>query len=137
MSTGGTPFYKRNFVLGVVNGSLINVGMAFLDPFTVLPVFIMKLGGSAAVIGLVSALPGLGWFLPQFATSRLAGTRRRLMNIYRISSVPRILGFGATAAVVFYGDLSRPALYMTVFIAALFFAYVPAGVAAVPLLEVV
>ena len=137
MSTEGSPYYKRNFALGVINGSLINVGMAFLDPFTVLPVFIMKLGGSAALVGLVSALPGLGWFLPQVVTSRFAETRRYLMNMFRLSTIPRILGFTATAAVVIHGDISRPAVLMTVFVIALLFAYVSAGVAAVPLLEVV
>jgi MFS family permease len=137
MKTEKNRFYKRNFVLGVINGSLINVGMAFLDPFTVLPVFIMKLGGSAALVGLVSALPGLGWFLPQVVTSRFAETRRYLMNMFRISTIPRVLGFAATAAIVFYGDISQPVFFMTAFVLALLFAYVFAGVAAVPLLEVV
>ncbi|UCH84733.1 MAG: MFS transporter, partial [Candidatus Latescibacterota bacterium] len=69
--------------------------------------------------------------------SRLAATRRYLINIFRVSSIPRILGFAATAAIVIYGDLSRPGLLMTAFIVALIFAYVSAGVAAVPLLEIV
>ena len=81
MAQTDSPHFKRNFALGVVNGALVNVGMAFLDPFTVLPVFIAKLGGSAALIGFVSALHGVGWFLPQLIASSLVATRRYVMNL--------------------------------------------------------
>ncbi|UCG52167.1 MAG: MFS transporter [Candidatus Latescibacterota bacterium] len=130
-------YYKRNFLLGVVNGSLINVGMAFLDPFTVLPVFILKLGGSAVTVGLVSALHGVGWFLPQVLGSRLAETRRYLMNLYRLTSIPRVLGFVGIAVIVFSVDVSNKTTFLTAFIFAIFFAYFAGGLAGVPMLEIV
>ena len=64
MAADGNEYYRRNFTLGVINGALINFGLAFFDPATVLPVFVSRLGGSAAMIGLVSAIHGVGWFLP-------------------------------------------------------------------------
>jgi MFS family permease len=130
-------FYRRNFVLGVINGSLINVGMAFLDPFTVLPVFIIKLGGSAVMVGLVSALHGVGWFLPQVLASRLAETRRYLMNLYRLASIPRVLGFIGIAVIVFSVDVSHKTTFLTGFIFAILFAYLAGGLAGVPMLEIV
>ena len=36
---------RRNQTLGIINGMLVNLGNAFVDPFTVLPVFITTLGG--------------------------------------------------------------------------------------------
>ncbi len=137
MANQQPPYYRRNFVLGVVTGTLINVGMAFLDPFTVLPVFIMKLGGSAVLVGLVSSLHAVGWFLPQVFASRLAETRGYLMNLYRLASIPRIIGFGAIAAVAFVVDVDNPAVFLTIFLGAIFFAYLAGGLAAVPMLEIV
>jgi MFS family permease len=137
MANGHTPYYKRNFILGVVTGTLINVGMAFLDPFTVLPVFIIKLGGSAVLVGLVSALHGVGWYLPQVFASRLAETRGYLMNLYRLASIPRVIGFSAIAAIAFVVDAANPSFFLTVFLLSVFFAYLAGGLAAVPMLEIV
>jgi MFS family permease len=137
MANMKTPYFRRNFILGVVTGTLVNVGMAFLDPFTVLPVFVMKLGGSAVLVGLVSALHGVGWFLPQILTSRLAETRGYLMNLYRLASIFRIIGFGAIVVIAFVVDVHNPAVFLAIFFAAIFFAYLSGGFAAIPMLEIV
>ncbi len=137
MATEKTPYFKRNFVLGVVNGALVNLGMAFLDPFTVIPVFIMKLGGSAALVGFVSALHGVGWFLPQVFVSRFAETRPYMMGLYRLVSVPRVIGFLSIAGIALTLDATNAGRFLTVFICAILFTYLLGGLAAVPLLEIV
>ena len=72
---------KRNQTLGVMNGMLVNLGNTFVDPFTVLPVFITTFGGSSVLVGLVSAAFTAGWFLPQVFVSSLVQARRRVLPI--------------------------------------------------------
>jgi MFS family permease len=129
-------YFGRNFTLGIVTGAFVNLGMAFVDPVTVLPVFISKLGGSAALVGLVSALHGVGWFLPQIFTSRMAETRRYVMGMYRAVAVLRFVSMVAVVAGVFYIDASNLSLFLAVFIAAFLLANLAGGLAAVPFLEV-
>jgi len=46
------------------------IGMAFFGPGTVVPSFLTRLGASATVIGLLSALQRAGWLLPQLVAAR-------------------------------------------------------------------
>ncbi|MDH3215515.1 MAG: MFS transporter, partial [Candidatus Krumholzibacteria bacterium] len=129
-------YFRRNFILGVVTGALINVGMAFLDPVTVLPVFVSRLGGSAAVIGFVSALHGVGWFLPQIFASRLAETRSRLINLYRTVTLIRVLAFAAVVCTVFLLDTENASVMLPVFVLMLLVAHLAGGFSAIPFLEI-
>ena len=130
-------FYKRNFTLGIITGTFINIGMAFIDPFTVMPVFIYKLGGSAALVGLVAALHGVGWFLPQLFASRLVETRRYVMGMFRALAVGRILALAAMVFAVFWIDASQFGTLVAAFVGLLFLAHLLGGIAAVPILEII
>ncbi len=136
MESNKTEYYKRNFILGVGNGVLVNLGMAFVDPFTVLPVFILRLGGSSFLVGLVSALYGAGWFLPQVFVSRIVEARFRLLSIYRDMAVLRVVTwFGATLT-VFYIEPVHATLFLSLFIGCLLLTMLGAGIAAIPFLEI-
>lgn len=128
--------FKRNFILGVATGAFVNLGMAFLDPVTVLPVFVAKLGGSSVLIGLVSALHGVGWFLPQIFASRLAETRRRLIYMYRAAAVARIVCLVGAAYAVFRITAENMHLALGAFVVLLFTAHLLGGVSAIPFLEI-
>ncbi|MEE9271142.1 MAG: MFS transporter [Candidatus Krumholzibacteria bacterium] len=136
MTAPRSRYFRRNFTLGVITGALINLGMAFLDPFIVLPLFISKLGGSATLIGLVSALHGVGWFFPQVFASRLAETRRFLMPMYRGISLFRILSLAGAALIVLTVDPEHTGLFLTGFLGLLFLAHLAGGFSAIPFLEV-
>ena len=115
---------------------MMNLGMAFLDPLTVLPVFITKLGGSAALVGLVSALHGVGWFLPQVLASRLAETRSHVIHQYRIAAGLRVLALTAVVVSVFVLDVSNLPLFLGAFITSMLVAHMAGGMSAVPFLEI-
>ena len=136
MESNQTDYFKRNFTLGVANGLLVNFGMAFMDPFTVLPVFISRLGGSSVLIGFVSALYGAGWFFPQVFVSRIAETRSRLLGIYRQAALVRILTWAGVVLTFFVVDPSKPVLFLTLFVGCLLLTNIGAGVAAIPFLEI-
>ncbi|HID08545.1 MAG TPA: hypothetical protein EYP10_15525, partial [Armatimonadetes bacterium] len=57
--------WRRTFILGVLNGVLFRVGMAFTFPSTVLATFVMRLTGSEFAAGILGTIDGAGWFLPQ------------------------------------------------------------------------
>jgi len=128
--------FRRNFVLGILNGTLVNFGLAFVDPFTVIPVFIMHAGGSHVLVGLAAAVYGAGWFLPQVFVARYAESRWRVLNIYRVTSVFRVVAWGCVVAVVFLVDPRNTNLFVWLVITFMFANTVCAGIAGVPFLEV-
>ena len=127
---------KYNYTLGILNGTLVNFGLAFIDPFTILPVFITRLGGSSFLVGLTTAVYSAGWFLPQVFVSRYAEARSFVLNIYRLMSVFRIAAWVCVVFVVFTVDTSSPNLFIWIVIICLFINTFCAGIAGVPFLEV-
>lgn len=57
---------RRNYLLGVVNGAFTQLGMNLTQPGLVLSVLVRTLGGSNALVGLLSAIRFGAWYLPQF-----------------------------------------------------------------------
>lgn len=119
-----------------MNGMLVNVGNAFVDPFTVLPVFITTFGGSSVLVGLVTAAFTAGWFLPQFFVAGVAQTRRRVLPIYGAASVLRLFGFIGAGVSVFVVDPVHRAVVLACVIGGIALNALGAGVAGVPFLEI-
>jgi MFS family permease len=136
MNESPPPHFRRNFLLGVLNGTLVNFGLAFIDPFTVIPVFITRAGGSSLLVGLAAAVYGAGWFLPQVFVARYAQSRWRVLGIYRLMTVFRVLSWACVAAVVFLVDPAATRLFVWLVIVFMFAGTVGAGVAGVPFLEI-
>lgn len=119
-----------------MNGMLVNLGNAFVDPFTVLPVFIATLGGSGIVVGFISAAFTAGWFLPQVFVASIAQSRRKVLPIYTASSVFRFVGFFGAGVSVYLIGPEHPRLLMLSVIAGLSVNALAAGVAGIPFLEI-
>ena len=132
----GNRTSRRNSTLGILNGMLVNLGNAFVDPFTVLPVFITTFGGSTVLVGFVSAAFFAGWFLPQIFVANVAQARRRVLPIYAASAAFRFVGFAGAGASVFLIDPSQRSLILFCVCAGLTLNALAAGVAAVPFLEI-
>lgn len=130
------PASRRNRTLGIMNGMLVNVGNAFVDPFTVLPVFIVTLGGSGVVVGFISAAFTAGWFLPQVFVASIAQSRRKVLPIYTASAVFRFVGFFGAGLSVYLIGPDHPRLLMLTVIAGLSVNALAAGVAGIPFLEI-
>jgi MFS family permease len=119
-----------------MNGMLVNLGNAFVDPFTVLPVFITTFGGSSVLVGVVTAAFTALWFLPQVVVAGMAQTRRRVLPIYSASAVFRFIGFVGAGASIFWIDPSHRGLVLACVIGGLALNAFAAGVAGVPFLEI-
>jgi MFS family permease len=130
------PHYRRNFLLGVINGSLVNFGLAFVDPFTVLPVFVTRLGGSNVDIGIIASVFAAFWFLPQVFVGRVAQARTHVLPIYSWMALVRALGYAGAAASVFLIDIAHPEVIIAALVIFLSLSTLSAGIAGVPFLEV-
>ncbi|MCX7642560.1 MAG: hypothetical protein N2116_01950, partial [Armatimonadetes bacterium] len=74
--------WKRNFWLGVINGIHFKVGITFSHPSTVLAVFLTKLTGSEFYAGVLTAVAGLGWFLPPIFVAGWVESLPRKLPLY-------------------------------------------------------
>lgn len=130
------PHYRWNFTLGILNGALVNFALAFIDPYTVLPVFITRMGGSDVIVGLASALYSAGWFLPQFFVARYVESQPFSLPIYRHMSGIRIMALGAIVASVYVLGTSHPTRLLFLVVSCFAISTLAAGVTGVPFLEV-
>lgn len=94
--------WKRNFWLGVINGILFKVGITFSHPSTVLAVFLTKLTGSEFYAGVLTAVAGLGWFLPPIFVAGWVESLPRKLPLYTHMAFGRALGWLWMIAVVIY-----------------------------------
>ena len=82
-------FFRRNELAILWQGVLFMAGLAFIDPNTVIPVFVATMSGSLAMAGLVSASRVIPSTLAQFFVGIRAGS---------IKDVPRYLIVAMLAA---------------------------------------
>lgn len=68
---------SHNRIAFISDGTFFNLGSAFLDANTILPTFISTLTGSSLLIGLVSTIRSLGYFLPQVVVAGHIGRLKR------------------------------------------------------------
>jgi hypothetical protein len=84
---------RQAYRLGVANGVLFNIGMAFVDPATVVPNFIARISGSDLVVGLFSAIASGGWFLPQLLGAGWVQSRPYKRPMYIATTATRTVGW--------------------------------------------
>ncbi|HDD62247.1 MAG TPA: hypothetical protein ENF22_06965, partial [Chloroflexi bacterium] len=71
--------FKRNFFANLMDACFWFFGDSFAAAYTIMPVFVSTLTDSPILIGLIPALDGAGWFLPQLFLARtLEGRNRRM-----------------------------------------------------------
>jgi len=107
---------RRNYRLGVWNGIFFNVGETFIDPATVLALFVSRLTTQSWLVGLAASAWEMGWYLPQVLTIHFLEQRRRRLPLYRAMAALRFVGlFIALAGILAFGD-RRPDLTLGVFL---------------------
>ncbi|KEF35150.1 MFS transporter [Deinococcus sp. RL] len=130
-----TP-WTPNERLGLLNGWLVSVGDGFLSVSVVVAGFAARLGAPNFVIGLLPAIAGGGWMLPQLLVAARVRSLPYKLPVYRSAALVRLLTY--LAMVVVAATLAdRPALCLTLFIGAMLVNALASGVAGLPFLEVV
>jgi len=69
--------YRWNFTANLMDWTLFWMGMGFISVNTVLPAFIRHFTSSNFLIGFISSLGDLGWFLPQILVANFTQKLRR------------------------------------------------------------
>ena len=83
--------FKRNFFANVMDAAFWYFGDSFAAAYTIMPVFVNTLTDSPILIGLIPALNGAGWFLPQLFLARtLEGKNRRMPMVRFLGIFDRI-----------------------------------------------
>jgi MFS family permease len=83
--------FKRNFFANIMDAGFWFFGDSFVAAYTILPVFMSTLTDSPILIGLIPALEGAGWFLPQlFLAKHLEGKNRRLPLVLKLGIFDRL-----------------------------------------------
>jgi predicted MFS family arabinose efflux permease len=94
------PYLKRNFFLGMANGSLYMLAETLVDASLVLTWFLARLAAPNILIGLVVPLRDAGWFLPQLFVAPYLGRLRYKMPTYASAALIRGMAWMAMAVVV-------------------------------------
>ena len=79
--------FKRNFFANLMDACFWFFGDSFAAAYTIMPVFISTLTDSPILIGLIPALDGAGWFLPQLFLARTLEGKDRRMPIVRVLGI--------------------------------------------------
>ncbi|MDV6374735.1 MFS transporter [Deinococcus arenicola] len=132
----GWRSWNRNEQLGILNGWGVFVGDGFLNVTVVVAGFAARLGAPNWVIGLLPAIAGGGWMLPQLlVAARVRGLPHKL-PVYRSAASVRTLSYLSMALIAaFLAD--QPTLCLTLFVLAMLLNSLASGVAGLPFLEVV
>ena len=82
---------KRNFFANILDAGFWFFGDSFVAAYTILPVFMSTLTDSPILIGMIPALEGAGWFLPQLFLARyLENKSRRLPLVLKLGVFDRL-----------------------------------------------
>jgi len=127
MNNQETQLSVRNFALGISNGAIMWLAIAFLDPETVLPAFAMEAGkGNILWVGILVAVINCGWFWPQAFLPSILATKSRYLPYYRLSALLRVIARFATWAAIILLAARAPIVLLSV-VAILLLIYTSAG----------
>lgn len=128
--------HRRNFILGVINGTMFRIGDVFVDTQMVLTWFLAQLGASNLLIGLVSPVRFGGSFLLQMWAAGYIERQPYKLPLYRTIAIFRcfvLLALAALVATVQPGSVWLIAAFFALFI--LF--SLSAGLTTLPFMDVV
>ena len=98
------PLHRRNYILGIVNGILVEVGNRLGDAQTVLPLLLLHLTGMTWTVGMVQAIILLVPAVPAILGSRWVDTAEHKLPIFKLFSVIRFSALSGMAAAVLLGS---------------------------------
>src|SRR6185503_11350651 len=91
---------KYNVTVGLSDGGFFGIAIGFASFSTILPLFVASMTDSATLIGLVPAIHGAGWLLPQLFTANHTARLRRYKRTVLMTTIHErvpFLGFAIVA----------------------------------------
>jgi MFS family permease len=129
--------FRRNYLLGLLNGAFYRLGDTLVDPSVVTAWFVGELTTSPFLLGLLMPIYKGGWFLLQLPTSHYIQRRSKHMPTYIVAATVRILSWFALALAVLLLAGRDPQLLLWFFFLFWTLASLASGVGGVPLLSII
>ncbi len=92
---------RHNVIFNLLDGGFFGLAMGFVSFSTILPLFVASMTNSATLIGLVPAIHGTGWLLPQLFTASHTARLRRYKRTVVLMTIHERVPFLALAGVAF------------------------------------
>jgi MFS family permease len=123
---------KFNFMIGMVDGGLYGLGIGFGSFIAVLPLFVSQMTHSALLIGLIPAIHGASWQLPQLLTAGWVSRAKRLKPLMLAATIHERVPYLGLAAVAFFLARLQPSIALTITFLLIIWQGLGAGFAANP-----
>ncbi len=108
---------KYNLLVNLVDGGMFGLGWGFGSMGTMLPLFVSRLTNSALIIGLIPALHGVAWQLPQlFLANKIARLRRYRPLVMLLTLHERVPFIGLALVAFFVAVLGPTAALVLTFL---------------------
>jgi len=128
---------KRNYLLGIANGALWQIGFGFINPSLVLAAFVYERTGSNTLVGLLAALSAAGAFWPQLYMSRLIEHRSRKKPFYVFMAGVRVSMLSAMVAAMWLAGRHESSWLLALFFCAFFALRTADGCGTMPFFDIV
>jgi MFS family permease len=119
---------RKNFILGVCHESAWGLSFGLTNAFTILPLALVDLGGSATVAGLLGALLFTGMNAPQFFSAMKLGPRFSDPKTCALMHAPAIALLGIAALTFLFLPSSLSAWKLPIFLTCFFGHYLMLGI---------
>src|SRR5512140_1862025 len=90
---------RYNVIVNLMDGGFFGMGIGFGSFTTILPLFVASMTNSATLIGLVPAIHGTGWLLPQLFTASYTSRLRRYKRTVLLTTIHERVPFLGLALV--------------------------------------
>jgi MFS family permease len=107
----------RNFWMNVLDGNAFILGISMLSRYTVLPLFVERLGGEAWLQGLIPTLFYVGWLLPGLAMAPIVASMPRRKPWIMQATLGERLPFLVLGVLLLASPSLAPNVLLTIFFA--------------------
>ena len=129
--------HRFNFIIGNIQGAVFMFGVSFMDPTTVLPLFVKQFTQSDFFVGLASSLHRAGWHLPQLFIAGYVERRPKRLPVYLWANTGRMVTLGSFLPILYFYGASHPATVLALFITMYGCSHLFGGFAGLPFSDLV
>ena len=131
-ATALPPHYRWNYAMGLIHGITFRLGMAFSEPYSLIPVFLHAFTPSRSVIGLIISMIRAGNSLPQLLVAKFLLHRAREKPVLVLAIWLRWLSWFLLSAITFFFGARYPLLVLVSLMVLLSLFSIGGGIASVP-----
>ena len=94
--------FRYNFTVNILDGGFFGFALGFASFITIIPLFVSQMTDSAMLIGLIPAIHGAGWQLPQLLTADQVSRAKRYKPLALLMTLHERLPFLGLAIIAWF-----------------------------------